>query len=89
VRDEENGAHPGLKRPPLLSCDESVPGEDGPSLLLPVIAPGQSPINDLIYMARRRSSTSASTVVTRMWADAQRDGRPAWHPLRKFRNSIP
>jgi len=26
-----------------------------------------------------------------MWADAQRDGRPAeykWHPLRKFRNSI-
>jgi len=27
-----------------------------------------------------------------MWADAQRDGRPAeyrWHPLRKFRNSIP
>jgi len=29
---------------------------------------------------------------TGMWADAQRDGRPAkykWHPLRKFRNSIP
>ena len=28
----------------------------------------------------------------RMWADAQRDGRPAeyrWRPLRKFRNSIP
>ena len=27
-----------------------------------------------------------------MWADAQRDGRPAkyrWRPLRKFRNSIP
>jgi len=27
-----------------------------------------------------------------MWADAQRDGRPSkyrWHPLRKFRNSIP
>jgi len=27
-----------------------------------------------------------------MWADAQRDGRPAeyrWHPLRKFSNSIP
>jgi len=27
-----------------------------------------------------------------MWADAQRDNRPAeyrWHPLRKFRNSIP
>jgi len=27
-----------------------------------------------------------------MWADAQRDGRPAeyrWLPLRKFRNSIP
>jgi len=30
--------------------------------------------------------------ITRMWADAQRDGRPAeytWRPLRKFRNSIP
>jgi len=30
--------------------------------------------------------------LTRMWADAQRDGRPAeyrWRPLRKFRNSIP
>ena len=29
---------------------------------------------------------------TRMWADAQRDGRPAeyrWHRLRKFCNSIP
>jgi len=29
---------------------------------------------------------------TRMWADAQRDGRTAeyrWRPLRKFRNSIP
>jgi len=29
---------------------------------------------------------------TRMWVDAQRDGRPAeyrWRPLRKFRNSIP
>jgi len=29
---------------------------------------------------------------TRMWADAQRDGRPAeyrWRPLQKFRNSIP
>jgi len=29
---------------------------------------------------------------TRMWADAQRDGRPAeykWRRLRKFRNSIP
>jgi len=29
---------------------------------------------------------------TRMWADAQRDGRPAeykWRLLRKFRNSIP
>jgi len=27
-----------------------------------------------------------------MWADAQRDARPAeykWHPLRKFCNSIP
>jgi len=27
-----------------------------------------------------------------MWADAQRDGCPAkytWHPLQKFRNSIP
>jgi len=27
-----------------------------------------------------------------MWANAQRDGRPAeykWFPLRKFRNSIP
>jgi len=27
-----------------------------------------------------------------MWADAQRDGRPAeyrWRPRRKFRNSIP
>jgi len=27
-----------------------------------------------------------------MWAEAQRDGRPAgyrWRPLRKFRNSIP
>jgi len=27
-----------------------------------------------------------------MWADAQRDGRPAeyrWRPLRVFRNSIP
>ena len=27
-----------------------------------------------------------------MWADAQRDGRPAeyrWRPVRKFRNSIP
>ena len=31
-------------------------------------------------------------VITRMWADAQRDGRPAehrWRPLRKFRSSIP
>ena len=31
-------------------------------------------------------------VITRMWADAQRDGRPAeyrWRRLRKFRNSIP
>ena len=30
--------------------------------------------------------------LTRMWADAQRDGRPAeyrWHHLRNFRNSIP
>jgi len=30
--------------------------------------------------------------MTRMWADAQRDGRPAehrWRTLRKFRNSIP
>ena len=29
---------------------------------------------------------------TRMWADAQHDGRPAeyrWRPLRKFRHSIP
>jgi len=29
--------------------------------------------------------------ITRMWADVQRDGRPAdyrWRPLRKFRNSI-
>jgi len=29
---------------------------------------------------------------TRMWADAQRDGRPdkyRWRPLRNFRNSIP
>jgi len=29
--------------------------------------------------------------ITRMWASAQRDGRPAeyrWHRLRKFRNSI-
>jgi len=29
---------------------------------------------------------------TRMWADAQRDGRPdeyRWRPLRKFHNSIP
>jgi len=28
-------------------------------------------------------------ITTRLWADAQRDGRPAeyrWHPLRKFRN---
>ena len=33
----------------------------------------------------------AETPATRMWADAQRDGRPAeyrWRPLRKFRNSI-
>ena len=32
------------------------------------------------------------TVTTRMWADAQRDDRPAeyrWRPLRKFGNSIP
>jgi len=31
-------------------------------------------------------------LITRMWADAERDGRPAkysWRPLRKFRNSIP
>jgi len=31
-------------------------------------------------------------MLTRMWADAQRDGRPAeysWRPLRKFGNSIP
>jgi len=31
-------------------------------------------------------------MTTRMWADAQRDGRPAeyrWRRLRKFRNSIP
>ena len=30
--------------------------------------------------------------LTIMWANAQRDGRPAehkWHPLRKFGNSIP
>jgi len=30
--------------------------------------------------------------MTRMWADAHGDGRPAeyrWHPVRKFRNSIP
>ena len=30
--------------------------------------------------------------ILEMWADAQRDGRPAeyrWRPLRKFRNSIP
>jgi len=30
-------------------------------------------------------------IKTRMWADAQRDGRPAeyrWRPLRKFGNSI-
>ena len=31
--------------------------------------------------------------ITRIWADAQRDGRPAveyrWCRLRKFRNSIP
>jgi len=29
---------------------------------------------------------------TRMWTDAERDGRPAeyrWRPLRKFRNFIP
>ena len=29
--------------------------------------------------------------LTRMWTDAQRDGRPAeytWRPLRKFGNSI-
>ena len=26
---------------------------------------------------------------TRMWADAQRDGRPAEYRWRKFRNSIP
>ena len=33
-----------------------------------------------------------SNTLTRMWADAQRDGRPAeyrWRHLRKFRNSIP
>jgi len=31
-------------------------------------------------------------MLTRMWADAQRDGRPAeysWRILRKFGNSIP
>jgi len=31
-------------------------------------------------------------IQTRMWADAQRDGRPAeyrWRPLQKFRNYTP
>ena len=42
----------------------------------------------------RVSATSCSerSSKTRMWADAQRDGRLAeyiWRPLRKFRNSIP
>jgi len=33
-----------------------------------------------------------NTLITRMWADAQHDGRPAeysWHPQRKFHNFIP
>jgi len=35
---------------------------------------------------------SSPPIKTRMWADAQRDGRSAeyrWRPLRKFRSSIP
>ena len=37
-------------------------------------------------------SQYCKTAKTRMWADAQLDGRPAeyrWRPLRKYRNSIP
>jgi len=44
-----------------------------------------------IYISRRLRLTR-NVMRTRMWADAQRDGRPAkyrWRPLRQFRNSIP
>jgi len=38
------------------------------------------------------AAAMARKMTTRMWADAQRDGRPAeymWRPLRQFRNFIP
>jgi len=44
-------------------------------------------------MHNARNETFHITVTkTSMWADAQRDGRPAeyrWRPLREFGNSIP
>jgi len=46
------------------------------------------------YAVRRNGLylSPCKVLKTRMWADTQRDGRPAecrWRPLRKFRNSIP
>jgi len=48
-------------------------------------APKSRLLINLIYRTEAKNRT-------RMWADAQRDVRPAeylWRPLRKFRNSIP
>jgi len=43
-------------------------------------------------LAARSVNRQFETEPTRVWADAQRDGRPAecrWRPVQKFRNSIP
>jgi len=45
-----------------------------------------------ISRGKKEEERKKETGQSRMWADAQRDGRPAkyrWRPLRKFRNFIP
>jgi len=52
----------------------------------------QSPTQKFLQLHYEILLSTLNYIPTRMWADAQRKGRPAeyrWRPLRKFRNSIP
>jgi len=58
-----------------------------PRLKIEVERPAPSVKTEFDHLLSQRKN-----MLTRMWADAQRDGRPAeyrWRLLRKFRNSIP